>query len=181
MSPKTVPPHWDVGLHPVDVSKPPHWRSLRAVKSGEIHRQSLLRHDLANRDYNDDERQDQHSWAPEILGCPLHTKPSAFRLRDCICQIFQDVVLECGCVPHDVRQSRPNPAALTCRSATYIRSRQSGRARRSLEFGTYRSFAARGSECRHPHVRERGAGRSLLCNLFRQFTADQAALRTSAL
>jgi hypothetical protein len=34
---------------------------------------------------------------------------------------------------------------------------------------------------RSAHVRECGAGRSLLCNLFRQFTADQAALRTSAL
>ena len=74
-----------------------------------------------------------------------------------------------------------NSAALTCQSITYIRSRQPGRARRSLEFGTYRSFAARGSERRHPHVREWGAGRSLLCNLFRQIKVDQAALRTSAL
>ena len=74
-----------------------------------------------------------------------------------------------------------NSAALTCQSTTCIRSRQSGRARRSLEFGTYRAFAARSSKCGHPNVRECGAGRSLLCNLFRQFTGDQAALRTFAL
>ncbi|MEA2783536.1 MAG: hypothetical protein QOK29_5082, partial [Rhodospirillaceae bacterium] len=54
----------------------------------------------------------------------------------------------------------------TVASATYIRSRQSGRARRSLEFGTYRSFAARGSKCRHPHVREQARAAHYFATFF---------------
>jgi hypothetical protein len=70
--------------------------------------------------------------------------------------------------------------ASVLRSTKRIRSRQSGWPRRFLEFATYRTSAARGSECGHPHV-WRSARRSLLRDLFRQLAFDETALRTSAL
>src|SRR6478672_11414564 len=72
-------------------------------------------------------------------------------------------------------------AAETVVSDARIGSQQPSWTRRSLEFGTYRSSAPRGSDCCHSHVPRSTARRSLLCDLSRQFTRDETALRTSAL
>src|SRR5258708_17627993 len=57
-----------------------------------------------------------------------------------------------GCSRATFGNRRYNCAFQFCRS-TRVRSRQSGWARRSREFGTYRTPAARPAKCPHPHVR----------------------------